>query len=96
MHCPRRAGLRALQGRKELERLVRRCQAARDAAGPWGAVGPPPLLVKVRGCFSKTCAHAGISAFEAGSSCLERLLARLVHMGFAVLLLGVSKYSLQR
>ena len=42
-----RAGLRALQGRKELERLVRRCQAARDAAGPWGAVGPPPLLVKV-------------------------------------------------
>ena len=42
-----RAGLRALQGRRELDRLVRRCQAARDAAGPWGAAGPPPLLVKV-------------------------------------------------
>ena len=48
--CPvlRAAGLRALQGRRELERLIRRCQAALDAAGPWGAAGPPPLLVKVR------------------------------------------------
>jgi len=45
---PARAGLRALQGRRELERLIRRCQVARDSAGPWGAAGPPPLLVKVR------------------------------------------------
>lgn len=41
-----RAGLRALQGRKELQNLVKRVKATRDSM-PWGAAGPPPLLVKV-------------------------------------------------
>ena len=40
------AGLRALQGRKELEKLVKRVKSTRDSM-PWGAAGPPPLLVKV-------------------------------------------------
>jgi dihydroorotate dehydrogenase len=33
-----RAGLRALQGRRELEKLVRQVKATRDAM-PWGAAG---------------------------------------------------------
>ncbi len=41
------AGLRALQGRKQLEQLVRRVQAQRDSMR-WGPAGPPPLLVKAR------------------------------------------------
>ena len=40
------AGLRALQGRKELEKLVKKVKQTRDGM-PWGAAGPPPLLVKV-------------------------------------------------
>jgi len=40
------AGLRALQGRKELDKLVKAVKAARDAMH-WGDHGPPPLLVKV-------------------------------------------------
>ncbi len=40
------AGLRALQGRKELEKLVKRVKATRDSMA-WGAAGPPPLLVKM-------------------------------------------------
>jgi dihydroorotate dehydrogenase len=42
----RAAGLRALQSRKELEKLVKRVKATRDGMS-WGAAGPPPLLVKV-------------------------------------------------
>ena len=40
------AGLRALQGRKELEKLVRRVKHTRDQM-QWGPRGPPPLLIKV-------------------------------------------------
>ena len=40
------AGLRALQGRKELEKLVRRVKHTRDQM-QWGSRGPPPLLIKV-------------------------------------------------
>ena len=40
------AGLRALQGRKELDQLVKRVKAARDSL-QWGPQGPPPLLVKL-------------------------------------------------
>ncbi len=40
------AGLRALQGRKELEKLVRAVKNARDEMS-WGEHGPPPLLVKM-------------------------------------------------
>jgi len=43
---PNTPGLRSLQGRKELEGLVRRVRAARDAMA-WGEQGPPPLLVKI-------------------------------------------------
>ena len=40
------AGLRGLQGRKELDVLVSRVKATRDSL-PWGPLGPPPLLVKI-------------------------------------------------
>ena len=51
VHEPPHAGLRALQGRKQLEQLVRRVQAQRDSMR-WGAAGPPPLVVKagLAGC----------------------------------------------
>lgn len=39
-------GLRALQGRKQLEHLMRFVKAARDRL-EWGPPGAPPLLVKV-------------------------------------------------
>ncbi|EIE19684.1 dihydropryrimidine dehydrogenase [Coccomyxa subellipsoidea C-169] len=43
---PNTPGLRALQSRKELEKLVRKVKATRDGMS-WGAAGPPPLLVKI-------------------------------------------------
>lgn len=43
---PNTPGLRALQGRKELEELVHNVKLTRDAM-TWGPQGPPPLLVKV-------------------------------------------------
>ncbi len=46
MHPHMLAGLRALQGRKELEKLVKKVKQTRDGMS-WGAAGPPPLLVKV-------------------------------------------------
>ena len=39
-------GLRALQGRKQLDNLVTQVKTARDNM-QWGANGPPPLLVKI-------------------------------------------------
>ena len=39
-------GLRALQGRQQLEQLVRFVKDARDRL-QWGPSGPPPLLVKI-------------------------------------------------
>lgn len=44
--CLQCAGLRGLQGRKELDVLITKVKAARDQL-PWGALGPPPLLVKI-------------------------------------------------
>ena len=43
---PNTPGLRALQSRAELENLVKKVKRARDGM-PWGAQGPPPLLVKI-------------------------------------------------
>lgn len=43
---PNTPGLRALQGRKQLQELVRFVKTARDNLD-WGPSGPPPLLVKV-------------------------------------------------
>lgn len=43
---PNTPGLRALQGRKELETLVRSVKQTRDGM-KWGPAGPPPLLVKI-------------------------------------------------
>mmetsp|Transcript_18681 Transcript_18681/g.56470 ORF Transcript_18681/g.56470 Transcript_18681/m.56470 type:complete len:397 (+) Transcript_18681:78-1268(+) len=43
---PNTQGLRALQGRKELERLVAAVKDTRDRMS-WGPAGPPPLLVKI-------------------------------------------------
>jgi dihydroorotate dehydrogenase len=40
------AGLRSLQGRKQLQELVSFVKTARDNLD-WGPSGPPPLLVKV-------------------------------------------------
>ena len=40
------SGLRALQGRKQLQELVSFVKTARDNLD-WGPSGPPPLLVKV-------------------------------------------------
>jgi hypothetical protein len=44
--CLPRAGLRSLQGRKQLHDLVSFVKTARDNLD-WGPAGPPPLLVKV-------------------------------------------------
>lgn len=43
---PNTPGLRSLQGRQQLEDLVGRVKALRDA-GQWDQRGPPPLLVKI-------------------------------------------------
>ncbi|GLC39005.1 Dihydroorotate dehydrogenase (fumarate) [Pleodorina starrii] len=43
---PNTPGLRALQGRKELEALVKQVKGTRDRM-LWGPSGPPPLLIKV-------------------------------------------------
>ncbi|KAL4429217.1 hypothetical protein ABPG77_010196 [Micractinium sp. CCAP 211/92] len=43
---PNTPGLRSLQGRQELESLVRRVKQTRDGM-KWDARGPPPLLVKI-------------------------------------------------
>ncbi|KXZ44645.1 hypothetical protein GPECTOR_64g139 [Gonium pectorale] len=43
---PNTPGLRALQGRKELEALVKQVKGTRDRMR-WGPGGPPPLLIKV-------------------------------------------------
>lgn len=43
---PNTPGLRALQGRKQLEALIKRVKQTRDHM-QWGRSGPPPLLVKI-------------------------------------------------
>ncbi|GFR40465.1 hypothetical protein Agub_g1025, partial [Astrephomene gubernaculifera] len=43
---PNTPGLRSLQGRKELEALVKQVKGTRDRM-VWGPGGPPPLLIKV-------------------------------------------------
>lgn len=43
---PNTPGLRALQGRTQLEGLVKAVKVARDGMA-WGPAGPPPLLVKI-------------------------------------------------
>lgn len=43
---PNTPGLRALQGRKQLETLVKQVLQARNAM-TWGIRGPPPLLIKI-------------------------------------------------
>ncbi|PSC75675.1 Dihydroorotate dehydrogenase (quinone), mitochondrial isoform A [Micractinium conductrix] len=43
---PNTPGLRSLQGRKELETLVKQVKQTRDRM-QWDARGPPPLLVKI-------------------------------------------------
>ncbi|KAL4645286.1 hypothetical protein ACB092_02G224900 [Castanea dentata] len=49
---PNTPGLRMLQGRKQLEDLVKKVQAARDEM-QWGEEGPLPLLVKIAPDLSK-------------------------------------------
>ncbi|XP_020239751.1 dihydroorotate dehydrogenase (quinone), mitochondrial [Cajanus cajan] len=49
---PNTPGLRTLQGRKQLQDLVSKVQAARDEM-KWGEDGPPPLLVKIAPDLSK-------------------------------------------
>ncbi|GAX80868.1 hypothetical protein CEUSTIGMA_g8303.t1 [Chlamydomonas eustigma] len=50
---PNTPGLRALQGRTELEALVKQVKATRDRM-PWSEQGPPPLLVKIAPDLSET------------------------------------------
>lgn len=49
---PNTPGLRKLQGRKQLQDLVKKVLAARDEM-QWGEEGPPPLLVKIAPDLSK-------------------------------------------
>ena len=49
---PNTPGLRALQGPKELDALLRQVLAAR-AALDWGGVSPPPLLLKIAPGFER-------------------------------------------
>ncbi|MQL72222.1 hypothetical protein Taro_004524 [Colocasia esculenta] len=49
---PNTPGLRKLQGRKQLQDLVKKVQAARDEM-QWAEDGPPPLLVKIAPDLSK-------------------------------------------
>lgn len=44
--CPATAGLRSLQGRQQLEDLVKFVQNARSNL-EWGPGGAPPVLVKI-------------------------------------------------
>lgn len=43
---PNTPGLRSLQGRRELESLVKQVKGTRDRM-IWGPAGPPPLLIKI-------------------------------------------------
>jgi dihydroorotate dehydrogenase len=49
---PNTPGLRKLQGRKQLQDLIKKVLAARDEM-QWGEAGPPPLLVKIAPDLSK-------------------------------------------
>jgi dihydroorotate dehydrogenase len=49
---PNTPGLRKLQGRKQLQDLIKKVLGARDEI-QWGEAGPPPLLVKIAPDLSK-------------------------------------------
>jgi len=50
---PNTPGLRSLQGRKQLEDLVKQVSLTRDRMR-WGPSGPPPLLVKIAPDLTET------------------------------------------
>lgn len=76
---PPHSGLRALQGRKELEKLVKRVKNTRDQM-QWGARGPPPLLIKLAPDLTDTdksdiatvCLRLGVDGLVVSNTTITR------------------------
>ena len=74
--CP---GLRALQGRKELEKLVKRVKNTRDQM-QWGPRGPPPLLIKLapdltdadKSDVATVCLRLGVDGLVVSNTTISR------------------------
>jgi len=74
--CP---GLRALQGRKELEKLVKRVKNTRDQM-QWGPRGPPPLLIKIapdltdadKSDVATVCLRLGVDGLVVSNTTISR------------------------
>jgi dihydroorotate dehydrogenase len=83
---PSPSGLRALQGRSELSKLVRFVKAARDRL-EWGPAGPPPLLVKVapdlnaadRADVAAVVLDSGVDGLVVGNTTISRPDAVAAH-----------------
>ncbi|KAL3159227.1 Dihydroorotate dehydrogenase (fumarate) [Trebouxia sp. C0010 RCD-2024] len=76
---PNTPGLRALQGRKELEKLVKRVKNTRDQM-QWGARGPPPLLIKLapdltdadKSDIATVCLRLGVDGLVVSNTTITR------------------------
>lgn len=76
---PPHSGLRALQGRKELEKLVKRVKNTRDQM-QWGARGPPPLLIKLapdltdadKADIATVCLRLGVDGLVVSNTTITR------------------------
>ena len=76
---PPHSGLRALQGRKELEKLVKRVKNTRDQM-QWGARGPPPLLIKLapdltdadKSDIATVCLRLGVDGLVVSNTTITR------------------------
>lgn len=77
--CHPHSGLRALQGRKELEKLVKRVKNTRDQM-QWGARGPPPLLIKLapdltdadKSDIATVCLRLGVDGLVVSNTTITR------------------------
>ena len=89
------AGLRALQGKKELEKLMRRVKATRDGM-EWGERGPPPLLIKMapdvdasgRADIAALTIRLGLDGLVVGNTTISRPLQVQAHPTGAQVLTG--------
>lgn len=76
---PNTPGLRALQGRKELEKLVKRVKNTRDQM-QWGPRGPPPLLIKLapdltdadKSDVATVCLRLGVDGLVVSNTTISR------------------------
>ncbi len=76
---PKKKGLRTLQGRQQLESLVRFVKDARDKMA-WGPPGPPPLLVKIapdltesdKADIAAVAAATGVDGLVVGNTTVSR------------------------